>query len=256
MNVECALTPYHTFSSGESAAPPWLHASARAAASGRIRDTFIRRALGRKLTVTDLPPPRLPQAAAVLVLLAGDHSPVDEPHMPPVNARILLTHRCPHLRHHSGQVAFPGGRQETGETLVDCALRETWEETGIPAAAVTPLAGIGRVAVRRTGMPVYPILGYQQRPHAARPASINETDEVWWASVMELCDPANRLTVRVNGWKGPAFRSNGYLVWGFTAGVLNALLTCSGWERPWDEEAIVELAVALEQSRNEERVAR
>src|SRR5580658_10595763 len=60
--------------------------------------------------------------AAVLVLI------VDRPAGP----AILFTQRTAHLHDHAGQISFPGGRAEPGDTSeVETALRETWEEIGI-----------------------------------------------------------------------------------------------------------------------------
>lgn len=60
--------------------------------------------------------------------------------------------------------------------------------------------------------------------------------------VAELVDPANRMRVRhPSGWTGPAFSVRGMLVWGFTAGVLAALLEMAGWARPWPRSRVVEL---------------
>ena len=57
-----------------------------------------------------------------------------------------------------------------------------------------------------------------------------------------LTDPANRFTVRgPRGHTGPAFRTSGLVIWGFTAGLLSALLQRSGWERPWDGTQVEEL---------------
>ena len=53
---------------------------------------------------------------------------------------LLYEVRSPALHHHSGEVCFPGGRMEPGETPQSCALRETWEELGIPRPAVEVVA--------------------------------------------------------------------------------------------------------------------
>jgi len=59
--------------------------------------------------------------------------------------------------------------------------------------------------------------------------------------VSELTDPANRVRIRLsNGYLGPAFAVRGMLVWGFTAGVISALLDLGGWTRPWDESRMVD----------------
>ena len=54
--------------------------------------------------------------------------------------------------------------------------------------------------------------------------------------VAALSDPANRFTVRhPAGLVGPAFEVDGLFIWGFTAGLLDRLLTLGGWAQPWDQ---------------------
>jgi hypothetical protein len=60
-----------------------------------------------------------------------------------------------------------------------------------------------------------------------------------------LADPANRLIVRgPSGYPYPAFLVPGMLVWGFTGGLLAALLTLGGWARPWEPAAEYDLEAA------------
>ncbi len=57
-----------------------------------------------------------------------------------------------------------------------------------------------------------------------------------------LTDPRNRIKVgHPSGYVGPAFMVAGLLVWGFTAGLLSALLNLGGWERPWDTTRVHDL---------------
>ena len=58
----------------------------------------------------------------------------------PEGLSLLFEVRADSLRRQPGEVCFPGGHAEPGETARQCALRETWEELGIPASAVTPSA--------------------------------------------------------------------------------------------------------------------
>ena len=52
-------------------------------------------------------------------------------------AEILLTRRSKEMTNHRGEISFPGGRVDEGESIVDAALRETWEEVGVPAHCVS-----------------------------------------------------------------------------------------------------------------------
>jgi hypothetical protein len=53
--------------------------------------------------------------------------------------------------------------------------------------------------------------------------------------VAELLDPAHRfLVAHPSGYVGPGFAARGLFVWGFTAGVIDRVLTLAGWEQPWD----------------------
>ncbi|MDU6013774.1 CoA pyrophosphatase, partial [Corynebacterium sp.] len=109
--------------------------------------------------------------AAVLMLLSGESAE---------EGSILLTHRSPSMRSHSGQIAFPGGRRDPGDTsLVDTALREAWEETDLQRNSVTPLEQWSQLHIRATGNPVSPILAHWNQPGEVYPASPDETDDVF-----------------------------------------------------------------------------
>ena len=73
--------------------------------------------------------------------------------------QLLLTRRSAHLRHHAGQISFPGGRQDPGDhSLIHTALRETWEELGIPESAVTVIGEMDFIHIR-AGSLLRPVLG-------------------------------------------------------------------------------------------------
>lgn len=190
------------------------------------------------------------RSAAVLMLFSGaDHFEA----YPPGNAAVLLTHRSPSMRSHSGQIAFPGGRVDpTDLNPVDAALREAWEETGLDRFTVTPVAEMAPVHIRASGYPVHPVLGHWHTPGDVGVASPAEADDVFPAYLSDLLDPRNRLMVGWAGWRGPAFTVNDYLVWGFTAGLLSAMLHQAGWERPWDRDTTLDLQDTLAKSRNNE----
>ena len=190
------------------------------------------------------------RSAAVLMLMSGTGSLSDTL---PGDATILLTHRTPTMRSHSGQIAFPGGRIDPDDVnAVDAALREAWEETGLDRTTVTPVAALEPVHIRASGYPVHPVLAHRHSPSRVGVASPAETDDVFHARIHDLIDPRNRLMVGWSGWSGPAFTSHGYLVWGFTAGLISALIHQSGWEQPWDRDTTLDLSATLEKSRNNE----
>ena len=181
--------------------------------------------------------PRVPQKAgtadeaAVLILFTGD---ADAERVPD-DAHVLITHRTPRMRSHSGQMAFPGGHIDPGDAgPVDAALREAWEETGLDRARVTPLATLSSVTTGGSGRRVRPVVAYAARPGETYVASPFETDDVFFMAVRDLVDPVNRLQVGLGAYAGPAFRTGGYVVWGFTAALLAVLLEQAGWACEWD----------------------
>ncbi|MCQ4622607.1 CoA pyrophosphatase [Corynebacterium sp. CCUG 70398] len=187
--------------------------------------------------------------AAVLMCFTGD----PEAATLPDDAEILITHRTPSLRNHSGQMAFPGGkvdRQDSGP--IDAALREAREETGLQPERVVPLAVLETIAVGPSGNPVNPVLAYAQEPGEVWSASPNENDDVFFVPLSNLINPDNRFRVARLGWSGPAFELHGYVVWGFTASLLSVMIREAGWEEPWEHKDAVDLRHALRSSRNGE----
>ena len=71
---------------------------------------------------------------------------------------LLYEVRCRTMRRQPGEICFPGGALEGGESVIDCALRETREELGIPPEAVTVLGELDFVALR-SGATMRPVLG-------------------------------------------------------------------------------------------------
>lgn len=183
--------------------------------------------------------------SAVLVALRGDSADT---------AEVLLTHRSPTMRSHSGQIAFPGGRIDPGDiNAVDAALREAWEETGLDRMAVTPLEQWHPLEIQATGAPVSTIIAHW---HSHSPVAVTsiETDDVFTVPLKDLIDPASRLSVGFYHWVGPAFRVRDYMLWGFTARVLDGLISHAGWEQPWDTQTVIDLNDALASSRNNENI--
>lgn len=152
---------------------------------------------------------------------------------------VLLQRRAATLSSHPGQVSFPGGGYEEQDAdAVATALREAQEETGLDPQGVEVLASLPEIPLAVSNFLVTPVLGWWREPSRVAAVDHAETVEVFRAPVAQLVDPASRFTsvLRRDGYtyKGPAFDVDGTIVWGFTAGILDALFDATGWAQPWD----------------------
>lgn len=183
---------------------------------------------------TRVPTPGQGRAAAVLILFGED--PQDGPD-------LLVLQRSANMRTHAGQVAFPGGASDPGDDdAAATALREAEEEVGLDCATVTVLAQLPQLWIPVSDFLVTPILAWWHKPHPVQATAPAEVAHVARLPVRELSDPENRLRVRhPSGYTGDAFQVEGMLVWGFTAGVISALLDLGGWSRPWDKSRVESL---------------
>jgi 8-oxo-dGTP pyrophosphatase MutT (NUDIX family) len=136
----------------------------------------------------------------------------------------LLTVRSSTLRTHSGQISLPGGRIDPGESASDTALRETYEELGIPPTTIEILGGLTQVYIPPSNYCLAPIVGIS----TTRPTLHPNPDEV--AAVIEL--PARHMVGAANRvveeWiiegeprRIPYFLFNEYKIWGATAIILS-----------------------------------
>lgn len=183
------------------------------------------RALGRPLPDSSdydlnpeftLPPERKLRAAAVLVAVCDG----------PGGPSVLLTKRASGLKHHPGQIAFPGGKIDAGDASPEAAaLREAQEEVGLDPALVQVL---GRLAAHETvtGYMVTPILGHVGAPFLPRPEA-GEVEEVFCVPLAHLANPAN-FRVERRMWRGEwrryyAVPYGPYYIWGATARMLRSL---------------------------------
>lgn len=224
--------------------PRWLGSLTAAVRSGAAHSDLPHHA--RFLTNNEDNPEHSRRYAAVLMLLAGDS---------PEQGDILLTHRAPHLSTHAGQVSFPGGRiDDSDRDVVDTALREAWEETGLAPASVSILGTMDPVYIPRTNYEVTPVLGYWPDPGTFGIASPDEAVRVMRVPLSLLIDPAQRFMVGRGNWYGPAFWYDNLVIWGFTAGLLDTLIRSAGWEIPWSSTQVHDLTEILSASGNNEKI--
>jgi 8-oxo-dGTP pyrophosphatase MutT (NUDIX family) len=143
----------------------------------------------------------------------------------PDDAQVILTKRSARLKHHPGQIAFAGGKQDaTDPDLTTTALREAHEEIGLPPHHVDVL---GHLPPHQTvtGYQITPVLGLLTQDFTPRPEA-GEVSEVFTVPFAHLVDPAS---YRVEGrrWQGRqrlyyAVPYGPYYIWGATARILRA----------------------------------
>lgn len=143
-------------------------------------------------------------------------------------AHVVLTRRTLHLRSHAGEVSFPGGRVEPGESLVEAAYREAKEEIGLDPSSIELIGELDHLTTPVSRSFISPYVGaLPGRPDTTpNPA---EVDAVLYVSLTELTNPE---IYREEIWAFPDgtersiyfFELVGDTVWGATAVMLRQLL--------------------------------
>ena len=161
----------------------------------------------------------------------------------PLGPDVLLIERAARMRAHAGQPAFPGGALDAQDDgPIAAALREAVEETGLDDSGVVPFGTMPDLWLPVSDFVVTPVVAWWREPSPVRAADPREVAHVARVPIAALVDPANRARVRhPSGYVGPCFTVEGMLVWGFTAGILDAVLTRTGWSLPWDASRVIDL---------------
>ncbi|HVF08278.1 MAG TPA: CoA pyrophosphatase [Actinomycetota bacterium] len=148
---------------------------------------------------------------------------------------LIFTMRAAALSRHAGEISFPGGLQDPGESLVETALREAHEEIGLEPSAVSVLGALPAVHTFVSAILVVPFVGTLARvPRFA--VNEGEIDEVLVFGLDELAANERPISYdRPDGgvWRGFAYEVGGHSVWGATGSMLHTLLETMRKETRW-----------------------
>ena len=126
------------------------------------------------------------------------------------------------MKHHAGQIALPGGRIEIGETALETAFRETWEEIGITPNQIQILGSLSEIYVQVSRFQIHPFVGWLDK----KPEFVINKNEVEKTISFPLKLITNsfeevELETFTGTLKVPCIRFEDEIIWGATAMILS-----------------------------------
>ncbi len=197
--------------------PPWASLSPE---HRRVTAADVARSVRRLGAPTPIaggaPPGARPSAVLIPIYDDGD------------GGVVVMTRRARHLRSHKGEVSFPGGRQEPGETPLEAALRESEEETGLAPDEVEIVGDLDPLATFSSHSLIVPYVGLL----AKRPDLVAHEAEVEAILHVPLAELLHDDAFREEQWRFAEgyhplyfFEIVGDTIWGATARILHQLLS-------------------------------
>ncbi|XP_047535412.1 mitochondrial coenzyme A diphosphatase NUDT8-like [Vanessa atalanta] len=140
---------------------------------------------------------------------------------------ILYTLRSSNLKSHSGQVSFPGGKIDENEKVIDAALRETYEEIGVPGNSVDVWCEMSPVQGRDRSILITPVVGViKDLIFNNLNPNIHEVEEIFSVPISTFCDTANQAHLKYEGILLPVFLHGKHKIWGITGYITHFFLQC------------------------------
>jgi 8-oxo-dGTP pyrophosphatase MutT (NUDIX family) len=133
----------------------------------------------------------------------------------------LLIKRPAHMKNHAGQIALPGGRIETGESPIETALRETWEEIGASADNIEILGQLSDLYIHVSKFLIFPFVGYINDFKDFK-VNKNEVEKTIAFPLRLMESEITETTLQTHsGWLNvPCIKFEGEIIWGATSMIL------------------------------------
>jgi 8-oxo-dGTP pyrophosphatase MutT (NUDIX family) len=161
----------------------------------------------------EVPADAVPAAVLIPVLGAGPE------------ARLVFTKRTDTLSRHAGEISFPGGLADPGETLAATALREAEEELGLAPADVELVGALEPLHTRVTGILIVPFVGFLWRDPRFTPNAA-EIAEVLEFPLADLIAVGHEADFEFDGrtYRTQVYELDGHRIWGATAHILRSFI--------------------------------
>ena len=137
--------------------------------------------------------------------------------------QVLFTKRTHHVEEHKGQISFPGGGVEEGDrTLVDTALRESFEEVGLQKEDVSILGQLDDTLTVASRFIIHPFVGLIPYPYPFALSAV-EVKRIIQIPLGFFVEPSHR-PFEMEGYVGPSYDYRGDVIWGATALIMEHFL--------------------------------
>jgi 8-oxo-dGTP pyrophosphatase MutT (NUDIX family) len=135
---------------------------------------------------------------------------------------LCLIKRPVHMKNHAGQIAMPGGKCEKNETAAQTALRETFEEIGVPEKDIRIIGQLSEVHVSVSGFSICPVIGWMNKIPAIK-LNHNEVESVMFLPIFESDYKIvfQNVITTTGPLDVPCYVFKNEVIWGATAMILS-----------------------------------